>query len=351
VLDHCIPVVLPLMRRVQGETHHVLRHRHRTSLLVIGLAARADTEAARVFERLAERNALNLSVEHFAAGVATPGLPDLRRWVDDLLGGLLASPAPRPGGEPLELDAGELPAIAPRRATLLVGSPRGGASTSMALARHLGAALEARGVATSTIDLHRAYVSDPAIRQVVAALHDSDVLALLSPLYVDCLPAPVTRCLELLAPAVAQAKRRIRCLGIVNCGFPEAWQADTALAIVRCFAAEAGMEWIGGLGICEGGAILARSRLAPSLARALEETAEAISLGTAIPPATLQLARRPRLPPWVFRRMVSWIYRRRARQHGVRLDGRRTSGPRRMSERVHAEQASEPRTHTPSAHP
>ncbi len=320
IVDHSIPVALPLMIPAHGETHHPLRSPHPTELLVIGLAPRADDDAARVFERLAERNALNLSSPRFAAGVATArDLPDLRGWVERRLERLARS-APRSDRAPLDLGARPLTGIAPRRAVLLVGSPRGKASVSMALARRLGDALTARGLEASTIDLHRASATDPELRHPLAALREADVAALLSPLYVDSLPAPVMRAFEVLAPALARAGPRTRLLAVLNCGFPEASQNDTALAIVRCFAAEAGLEWIGGVGIGGGGLIPSHGRIGPHLERALDEIADAVSRGEALPPAARELARRPRIPAWLYRRVGNWEFRREARRHGVRLE-------------------------------
>ncbi len=320
IVDHCIPVALPLMIPVHGETHHPLRSPHRTELLVIGLAACADDDAARAFERLAERNALNLSSPRYAVGVVTPrDLPDVRAWVERRLEHLAAS-APRSGRAPLDLGARPLAGIAPRRAVLLVGSPRGGASVSVALARCLGDALTARGVEVSTVDLHRALQTDPELRRPLAALREADVAALLSPLYVDSLPAPVMRALEVLAPAIGAAGRRTRLLAVLNCGFPEASQNDTALAIVRCFAAEAGLEWIGGVGIGGGGVVLSRGGIGPLLARALDQIADAVSRGEAVPPEAQELARRPRIPTWLYRHVGNWVFRREARRRGVRLE-------------------------------
>lgn len=44
-------------------------------------------------------------------------------------------------------------------------------------------------------------------------------------------------------------------VGIVNSGFPEAFHNDTALAILRRFAAETGFQWAGGLALGGGGTI------------------------------------------------------------------------------------------------
>lgn len=202
----------------------------------------------------------------------------------------------------------------------------------MTLALHLGGALAARGVDVSTMDLHRESMADPGLARVLAALGDSDTVALFSPLYADSLPAPVTRSLEVLAPALARAEHRIRFLAVVNSGFSETVHSETALAISRCFAAAAGLEWIGGLGIGAGpmitlgareGARLTELPLRSRLTRALDLTADAISRGEVIPPTAQELLRRPLFPRWLYRRLSEWHFWSEARRHGVHLDGSR----------------------------
>ena len=332
LLDHSIPLVFPLMSTVDGETHHDLRYPRFPELLAIGLAERPDPSAARVFARLVRRNALNMHAPRFASGVLTRGdLPGLEAWLGRRLEELAASPPPRPGGEPLELGARrDLSATPPRRALLVIGSPRPN-SVSAALAAHLGELLASRGLAVTTERLHGRSRDDPGLRRLAESVAAADVVALATPLYVDSLPAPVTEALELLAHARAAAlPARARFLALVNCGFPEAVHTDTAVAICRTFAREADLDWIGGLGI-GGGGMLAGKPLAAQggrarfVTRALELTADAIVQGRIVPDEALQLVRRLPIPAWLYRRMADWGFRREAKRHGTgkRLGERR----------------------------
>lgn len=323
-LDHWIPLLSPLMARFDGETHHPGRYARIPSLLVLGLEDRADPVAAEVFHRLVRRNVLNLHPPRFASAIAGPAAASgTSRWLDAVLEELAASTAPGAAATPLELGpSSEVPAVVARRAVVLSGSPRQASSVSGALASDLAALLSARGVAATTADLHVELRRDPELREVCTAVGAADVVALVAPLYVDSLPAPVIRALEILAPAQRRRSSPARFLAIVQCGFPEAVHTDTALAICRCFASRAGLGWIGGLGIGEGGMLGPRplaeqGSRARTLSRALELTAAAVARGEVVPAEAQRLVRRLPVPAWLYRRIADWGFRREARRRGV----------------------------------
>ncbi len=324
-LDHCIPLISPLMTTVDGETHHEPRYERFPRLLVIGLMAAPAPSEARVFSRLVQRNVLNLYAPRFASPVLTRDeLPQIHslvaRWMDDLA----ASGAPRVAAEPLELGARpELPVSIPRRALLLVGSPRGRASVSGAIAGHLESLLRGRGLTVATEHLQEHLRKDPELRKLAQRLDQADVVALATPLYVDSLPARVTEAFEILARARSQVPGpRARLLAVVNCGFPEAVHTDTALAICRAFAEQAKLDWIGGIGI-GGGAMLAGKPLAELggrarfVTRALDLTADAIAQGLVVPDEAQRLVRKPPIPRWLYRFAADWGFRQEARRHGI----------------------------------
>jgi hypothetical protein len=84
---------------------------------------------------------------------------------------------------------------------------------------------------------------------MLAATDRADLVVPAFPLYVDSLPAPVIRALERIARQRQEAgiPHQQRFLAIANSGFPEAAHMDTAMAICRCFARQAGFVWTGGL--------------------------------------------------------------------------------------------------------
>jgi hypothetical protein len=113
---------------------------------------------------------------------------------------------------------------------------------------------------------------------------------------------------------------------LVNCGFPEAVHADTALAICRLFGEQANLDWIGGLAI-GGGGMLAGKPLAElggrarAVTRALALTADAIAQGRVVPDEAQRLVRRLAIPAWLYRFFADWGFRQDAKRHktGARL--------------------------------
>jgi len=335
-LDHCLPLLAPWFAKVDGETHHPPRYRRRPSLLAVGLLERPDPAAAAVFRRLVERSVLNMQSPRFASACLAreelPRLPDLvGRW----LGALAASERPRTADEPpLDLAASPgLPPTPPRRALLLVGSPRP-RSVSGAIAAHLGALLRERGVEVASERIHDCLRQDPALGQLAAAIGEADLIALATPLYVDSLPGPVTRALEILRQRrEPRDSPPPRLLAIVNSGFPEAANNDPALAICRLFAAEAGLDWIGGLAVGGGGMLggkplLEQGGRARNVVRALGRAAEAIARGLPVPGEADRLARTPSSPAWLYRLIANRALRRAGTKRGtLSRFGERPYGP------------------------
>jgi len=323
-LDHSIPLVSPWFTKIDGETHHVPRYERFPSVLAIGLLERADPAQEAVFERLVRRNVLNVHAPRFGSACVTreelPRLASLvERWLEDLA----ASERPRAAMAPLELAARpDLPEAPPRRALLLAGSPRGRSSVSASIAAHLGARLEERGLTVVTEDLPACLREDRELRRLGAAFEEADVVGLATPLYVDSLPGVVTEALELLGRRrAASGAPRARFLALVNSGFPEAVHNDTALAICRQFAADASLDWIGGLAI-GGGGMFAGKPLAEhggrarSLLQSLTLTADAIARGVAVPGEAQRLARTLPIPPWLYRLVADWGFRHEGKKRG-----------------------------------
>ncbi len=110
-------------------------------------------------------------------------------------------------------------------------------------------------------------------------------------------------------------------LAISNCGFPEAHQNVTALAICRQFAEETGMEWIGGLALGGGQSIDGRleklGRLAGNLKKSLDLAAAALVAGKPLPEKAEALMAMPLMPKWFYLWMAKMRGRRTAIKNGV----------------------------------
>ena len=329
-LDHWIPLVSPRFTMVRGETHHLARYPAFPALLAVGILDRPDAASAAVYRRVVRRNGLNMHAPCVASPCLTPQdvahAPALAEaWLDDLA----TSDAPSSG--PLDLaPAADLAPVRPTRVLLLTGSPRGAASTSAALAGGMRAELERRGLAVEAENLHAALREDRTLRRVVAALWASDAVGLFAPLYVDGLPGPVVAALEALhAQRPGSGKARPRLFAVVNCGFPEAAHAHTALAMARLYAAASGLDWIGGLAVGGGGMFAGRPLTeqggrARNVARALGLTADAIARGTTVPDEASRLTATLPIPAWLYRLVAERGFRGEARRRGAlkEYDGR-----------------------------
>jgi multimeric flavodoxin WrbA len=210
---------------------------------------------------------------------------------------------------------------------MLNGSPRGVKATSHALGSLLADGLRRHGVeverAFALAALHDAARTSALLDTIEAA----DLVVLTFPVYVDSLPAPLTRVLELVAARFAEraaidggTARPRRLAAITQCGFPEAAQCDTALAICRHFANAACFEWAGGLAAGEGGMLgggLDRvpPRAAARVRAALAISAEALACGRPIPDAAAEDLRLPLLRPSFYILAANLGWRLDARKH------------------------------------
>ena len=210
------------------------------------------------------------------------------------------------------------------RVLLLVGSAKRPRSTSESLGTYLCERLGERGFEAETLLLHRALKSDEGCEELLAATDRADVIAIAFPLYVDSLPYLVIRAMELVAQH-RQGRGDLkaqRLVAIVNCGFPEAHQNDTALAICRQFAREAGFEWAGGLALGGGEAINGQSLLrvkgmARNVIKSLDLTADALAEGKPVPQEAVGAMAKPITPAWAYAWLGGIGWKRRAKKHGV----------------------------------
>ncbi len=211
-------------------------------------------------------------------------------------------------------------------ALLLVGSPKGKASTSRSIGISLLRRLEAGGTATEEMAISAGLRSTEDRNGMLAAVDAADLLVVSFPLYVDQLPAPLVEALELIADhrnGAARTEPRARRLAvIVQCGFPETLQNQPAVDIMRRFAKEAGFVWAGALAIGMGGAIGGKSLdkaggMARNVVKALDAAALSLAAGGLIPEEATALAGKPLMPKWLYLVAANYGMKSLARKHGV----------------------------------
>lgn len=210
-------------------------------------------------------------------------------------------------------------------ALLLIGSAKPeGASTSESLGSYLLARLEQHGLQTSAIFLHRALRTPQRTNDMLAAVDAADLVIAAFPLYVDTLPYLVTAALERIAEhRASQIAPRPACFAaIVNCGFPEAFHNDTALAVCRQFANQTGLDWAGGLSLGGGGVVHGQPLLqgggkVRKLVAALDLAAAALAAGQPIPEQAVNLMEQPVIPWALYVALGNLGWHMTAWKHGV----------------------------------
>ncbi len=194
-----------------------------------------------------------------------------------------------------------------KRILLLNGSPKANGGTSGSMTVYLQKLLQERGCIAEILRVKQAIASPEGIGKLLSKTAAADILVLAFPLYIDSLPYPVIKVLELIAAqrnASAPCKKQ-QFLAISNSGFPEAHQNETALAICRRFAKEADREWIGGLALGGGQAIDGRPLektgwLVRNIKKSLDLVADVLVEGHPLPPEAVRLMSKLVVPKWFY---------------------------------------------------
>jgi len=209
-------------------------------------------------------------------------------------------------------------------AVLLVASPRGFSSTSHSLGSYLLDKLQTGCYVTSKFHIQAA-IHQPALEnQMLNAVADCDLLILAFPLYIDCLPAPTILALEKIVQhrKIVKPIKPQKMVTIVNNGFPEASQNDTALAICHQFADETGFVWAGGLSLGGGGVISGSSLekagyVARNIRKSLDVAAGDLLLGWFVSDAAVKLMAKPAIPKMFYIFAGNWGWKSMAKKYGT----------------------------------
>jgi len=207
---------------------------------------------------------------------------------------------------------------------LLIGSPRGMASTSHSLGNYLLSLLEQHGMAIKKLLVYPALADEKKMAELLAAVDSCSLLVLAFPLYVDYLPAPVINLLQRVAERrQGQPATPTQTLAaIINCGFPETAHCRPAREIIRIFAKQAGFRFLGCLALGMGGAIgnrpLAKAGgMVRHQVKALQQAADFLGKGEEIPTEVIALMGKAMMPRWFYNLAAHWGWKRSARKHGV----------------------------------
>jgi len=206
---------------------------------------------------------------------------------------------------------------------LLVGSPRGMASTSNSLGDHLLSQLEEHGMATKKLLAYPALADEKKMAELLAAVDACHLLVIAFPLYVDHLPAPLIELLRQVSERRQgrQGEARQSLAAVVNCGFPETAHCRPAGDIMRLFSAQAGFRFLGCLSLGMGGAIGNRplAKVGPIVRhqiKALDRAAAFLAEGKDIPADLIELAGKPMMPRWFYNWVADRGWKSAAKKHG-----------------------------------
>ena len=209
-----------------------------------------------------------------------------------------------------------------RKAVLLIGSPRGKKSASLALGERLLDGLDSRGVTTEIFTVPWALESEQKAAAMFDAASKADIVVFAFPLYVDQLPAPVIWALERIGERRSQRRSESTpwLAALVQCGFPETHQNLPALEIMRRFAELAGFHWAGGLAMGMGGAVAGRrpgerDGMLRNVFQGIDMAAAALAEHRPIPQEAAALLGRKLMPRWLYVLMANFGWRRQARKH------------------------------------
>ena len=313
MVDHQIQNFSPFFAMIEGETHHVKRYKKNPDLLAVGWMTAHDTQVESIFRHLVQRNAINFHTKTYISGVVLAGQSEnelqasAQKWLDDLQDGRSSARVDLPISRATARGSGEM-----RRALLLVGSPKTRNSTSNSLGTYLFDQLGAQSIQTETIYLHTVLRSPEKMQELLDAVDAADLVTLAFPLYVDTFPAPVIEALERITAHRKSHDRTRRQLfaAIANCGFPEAFQCNTALANCESFARGAGFTWAGGMALgaghmIDGVPLTEGGGMTMMMRQNLEQAAKALAQGQAIPQAARDGLAKPVIPHWVYR-LTGW---------------------------------------------
>ncbi|MCK5303170.1 MAG: hypothetical protein KAJ96_08510 [Candidatus Thorarchaeota archaeon] len=207
---------------------------------------------------------------------------------------------------------------------LLVGSPFGFRSTSSSLGSYLMDRLTEKGFTTNKVHIHKSVKSQEGIEELLHLVGISDLVVLTFPLYVDSLPAPIIKAMEIITKHHEEAAntRRQKFIAISNSGFPEASQILIALEICRCFAQRSGFEWAGGLALGMGPAIRRKpldevGGMARNVKKALDLTAHALSEEKAVPEEATKLMEKSIIPRTLYMWMGNRGWKQQAKKNRV----------------------------------
>ena len=211
-----------------------------------------------------------------------------------------------------------------KRVLTISGSPRGRRATSQILAGRIGVRMLNAGWHAESIAAASSMRLADGPAQLLQAFDAADSVAIVTPLYVDSLPAPLTAALQMLTAAAVPTDPPKSLGAVLNCGFPEARHNEFAIAICRHFAEAAGCRWLGAVSIGGGGMVGGKpldtaGRFGGEIIAALDVLVEALRTGEPIPVGAGPTVVEPPMSPAAYAVAGDAMWRMQAIKYGTLL--------------------------------
>lgn len=198
---------------------------------------------------------------------------------------------------------------------MIVGSPKSGNSVSEKIGNYVFDRLQENGFTSQTLT-----ASKTNRQELVEKAKNADLILITFPLYIDSLPAPLVKALEIIKDSATGTKK---IAAICNSGFPEPKQCLTALDIVKTFTKEKGSNWIGGIAVGGGASLASRKPkkledhggMARKLIKSLDLLTKAIAENKPFEAHMLTTAQP--LPAWVYRFLGDYGWKGAAKRRGL----------------------------------
>jgi hypothetical protein len=205
----------------------------------------------------------------------------------------------------------------PKNVLLLTGSPKGEKSNSYSIGKFLVEKLETKGLKSEEVFAPRLVLTKEGSEKLLKAVDNADIIVFSTPLYVDSFPALTIKALELIhehRKAIPSTKAPLW-VAIMNSGFPEKEQMDTAIRIIKNFVQESNFKWGGGIRVGWGSAINEepldeKNGMTRKLTRGLSIASSDLYEGNPISDEAEKLASAPFLPLFIEKIMVRLIINR-----------------------------------------
>ncbi len=323
MLDHFIQNTSPYFMKIHGETHHRKRYPQYPDLTVIGWLPEENQREENIFRCLVGRNGINFHSKRTQCLICyeNESKEDWEGYIKRLV----------PEYADFELKDEEavpirdsIPSVMDgniRKAALLVGSPRGGKSTSYRLGEYYMSRLSERNIETEVFHIYRISRKTPEWRKMLERLSQKDLVFWSFPLYIDTFPAKMMAFMEEWADVLKRTETKPKLAAMVNCGFPEKIHCVNVLESCSLFAEKMELPFLGGL-ILPGGRGIGKKPIQKEdsntkiICKGLDLAAEETWKGNDFSIQTKNILSKSSMPSFLYRLGGNLMWKNLAKKHG-----------------------------------